>query len=331
MPFEVSAITMKRTLLFCSLLAAASLFAQTEWTAVAPGVDYEHVQDGFLDIHVIRIDLTSDQIRIIATRQSDAGTRVSDFAKRTHAIAAINGDYFDKAMKPIGLAIGACGQWEESKDTAREGVVAFGSNRAEVRPQSEVMDPPEEWITSAVSGWPMLVRECRALTSAELPGSDAFTRSPHARTAVGLSKDGTTLYFVVADGRRKDAPGLTLGQLAAWMSDKLQVCSAINLDGGGSSAMWLTDKIVNEPSDGSERKVGDHIAVVPAGQNIACDMEKEQAAAAALRLAETKAATTPTVVDPDIAAANAKATITLAVPAATTTANTSTQPPPPKR
>ena len=63
-------------------------------------------------------------------------------------------------------------------------------------------------------GWPMIVRDCHALTSAELPGSDGFTRSPHARTAVGESKDGTTVYFVVVN-----APGVTLGQLAAWMSE----------------------------------------------------------------------------------------------------------------
>ena len=35
-----------------------------------------------------------------------------------------------------------------------------------------------------------------------------------------------------------------------------------NLDGGGSSALWLEDAIVNQPSDGTERKVGNHLAVV---------------------------------------------------------------------
>lgn len=316
---------MKRFSLICTLLlTATAVFAQTDWQPVAPGVDYEHVRDGAMDIHVARVDLTSDKVRVISTRQSDVGTRVSDFAKRTHAFVAVNGDYFDKAMKPVGLVIGPCGQWTDTKDTAREGVVAFGANRAEVRTQSEVMDPPEPWIENAVSGWPMLVRECHALTSAELPGSDGFTRSPHARTAAGLSKDGTTLYLVVADGRRKDVPGLTLGQLGAWMADTLQVCSAINLDGGGSSAMWVGDHIVNQPSDGAERRVGDHIAVVSADAEIPCDAKKEQDAAAALRQAELKAATAPAPVDLD----NARATVTLHtdVPASQTT-TTSTQPP----
>ena len=324
---------MKRvSLCLTLLLAATAVLAQDEWQSVAPGVDYEHIREGSMDLHVARVDLTNDKVRIISSRQSDYGTRVSEFAKRTHALVAVNGDYFDKVMKPIGLAIGPCGPWSDTKDTAREGVVAFGTNRAEVRTQSEVMDPPEPWIAGAVSGWPMLVRECHALTSAELPGSDGFTRSPHARTAAGITKDGETLYLVVADGRRKEVPGVTLGQLGAWMADKLQVCSAINLDGGGSSTMWVTDHVVNQPSDGAERRVGDHIAVVPAGEEIACDPNKEREAAAALRVAEAKAATAVAPVDLD----NAKATVTLktdAPPASSTvtttsTAATSTQPPP---
>jgi exopolysaccharide biosynthesis protein len=321
---------MKRLSLICTLLlAAAAVLAQDEWQPVGPGVTYEHIRDGSMDIHVARIDLTSDKVRIVASRQSDFGTRVSEFAKRTHALIAINGDYFDKVMKPIGLVIGPCGQWSDTKDTSREGVVAFGPNRAEVRTQSEVMDPPEDWVAGAVSGWPMLVRECHALTSTELPGSDGFTRSPHARTAVGITKDGSTLYLVVADGRRKDVPGLTLGQLGAWMADKLQVCSAINLDGGGSSTMWVTDHVVNQPSDGAERRVGDHLAVVAADEEIACDPKKERDAAAALRVAEAKAATAVAPVDLD----NAKATVTLKTdappppPPAATSTSTSTQPP----
>jgi exopolysaccharide biosynthesis protein len=266
---------------FVLLLASAAASSADRWEPVALGVDYLHTIDGAMDIHVARVDLTCDNIRIISARESDRGTRVSDFAKRTRALVAINGDYFDKAMKPIGLTIGPCGQWLETADTTREGVVAFGTSRGEIRTQSEVMDPPEPWIMSAVSGWPMLIRECHALTSAELPGSDAFTRSPHARTAVGVSKEGTIAYFVVADGRRADAPGLTLGQLGAWMFEHLGVCSAINLDGGGSSAMWIKDKIVNRPSDGVERRVGDHLAVVPSDQKIGCDMKEQLAASAA--------------------------------------------------
>jgi len=49
------------------------------------------------------------------------------------------------------------------------------------------------------------------------------------------------------------------------------VCAAINLDGGGSAAMWVGDHIVNRPSDGVERKVGNHIAIIRRTDFVACN------------------------------------------------------------
>ncbi|HKO55722.1 MAG TPA: phosphodiester glycosidase family protein, partial [Thermoanaerobaculia bacterium] len=45
---------------------------------------------------------------------------------------------------------------------------------------------------------------------------------------------------------------------------------AINLDGGGSTAMWVGDKLVNRPSDGVERRVGNHLAVVLSSDYVGC-------------------------------------------------------------
>jgi exopolysaccharide biosynthesis protein len=207
----------------------------------------------------------------VATHEQDRGTRVSEFAKRNNALVAINADYFDKDMRPAGLAIGPCGVWEGTEDTSREGVIAFGEQRGAMFEPSETMAEPEPWMTAAVSGWPMLVKECRALASRELPGSDAFTRSPHPRTAIGFSRGGALLYLVVADGRREGVPGMTLADLATFMRRRLRVCSAMNLDGGGSSAMWVKNTIVNRPSDGAERPVADHIAVVRTDDMMACE------------------------------------------------------------
>jgi exopolysaccharide biosynthesis protein len=53
--------------------------------------------------------------------------------------------------------------------------------------------------------------------------------------------------------------------------DELGACTAVNLDGGGSSAMWVDDRIVNRPSDLVERKVVNHLAVVAASDYRGCD------------------------------------------------------------
>lgn len=253
---------MSRRLTLGIVLFLVASAAAAQWQEVGPGVDYQRVQEGSIDVHVTRIDLANEEIRVIATHQNQRGMRVSQYANEVGALVAINADYFDESLQPIGLAVGPCGPWEGTRDTAREGVVAVGGTRATIRRQADVMDPPEPWIEAAVSGWPMIVTGCRASGAGELPGSDAFTRSPHPRTAVGLSADGRTMYFVVADGRREGVPGMTLAELAGFMRSRLGVCSAMNLDGGGSSAMWVGDRIVNQPSDGRERRVADHLAVV---------------------------------------------------------------------
>src|SRR5205085_5512708 len=78
-----------------ALIALAAMFvaagAYADWQSVAPGVDFQEFREANYDIFVTRIDLTSDAIRVVASRESDRGTKVSDFAKKVHAIAAING------------------------------------------------------------------------------------------------------------------------------------------------------------------------------------------------------------------------------------------------
>jgi exopolysaccharide biosynthesis protein len=265
-----------------TLIALAALFvafsALADWQNVAPGVDFQEFRESNYDIFVTRIDLTNDAIRVIASRESERGLKVSDFAKRVHAIAAINGDYFDDKFNPIGMTVGPCGEWDNARRTKREGYVAISTKgQGRIARQADVSTSAsaETWMAATISGWPALINNCEALTSTQLPGSDAFTRSPHPRTAVGLSDDRNTLYFVVADGRRTGVPGLTLPQLGSFMASRLNACSAINFDGGGSTAMWVGDHLVNRPADGVERPVGDHLAVILESDLQPCDPAQE--------------------------------------------------------
>jgi len=293
------------------LLTTSAAFAG-DWTRVGPGVDYQEFRGDNYDVHVTRVDLTNDDIQVISTRESEKGLKVSDFAKREHALVAINGDYFDERFNPVGMTVGPCGEWDSVKKIRREGYIAVGDNKARIARQSDVsLDAdPEPWMEATVSGWPALIVSCKPVTP--LPGSASFTLSPHPRTAVGLSKDKKTLYLVVADGRRTGVPGFTLPQLADFLAEKLHACAAINLDGGGSSAMWVSDRIVNRPADGVERPVGDHLAVVLRSDFAECDKDAERVAAAK-NAAPISGAT---------------ATITTITTTTTSTTTTSTAPPP---
>ncbi|HOC92318.1 MAG TPA: phosphodiester glycosidase family protein [bacterium] len=109
-------------------------------------------------------------------------------------------------------------------------------------------------IAYGVSAGPMLVRE--GAIQANLIEDFTFTsqiitaRNP--RTAVGATADNR-LIFVVVEGRSTRSIGMTLDELASLMKN-LGAVDAVNLDGGGSSAMAIGDKIMNELPSG-ERKI----------------------------------------------------------------------------
>ena len=83
----------------------------------------------------------------------------------------------------------------------------------------------------------------------------------HPRTAIGFNADSTRLYFVVVDGRHLTSVGATLLEMKG-IFDALGAVTAVNLDGGGSSCMVVNDEVINHPSDGSVRAVGNGCLLV---------------------------------------------------------------------
>lgn len=93
----------------------------------------------------------------------------------------------------------------------------------------------------------------------------AFGEARHPRTAIGWTADGSRFFMVVADGRQEHSDGLTLPELVAFMR-RLGADEALNLDGGGSTALAVQGRLVNRPSDDDgERPVGNVLALVGCG------------------------------------------------------------------
>ena len=115
--------------------------------------------------------------------------------------------------------------------------------------------------TAAISGdRPLLGNSVRTVVNNSIA---------HPRTAVGIDADGRKLYILVVDGRSATSRGYTMVELADFMT-ALGAENAINLDGGGSSAMYTRNGtgamgIVNEPSDGGERKVANAFGLIYTG------------------------------------------------------------------
>ena len=90
-----------------------------------------------------------------------------------------------------------------------------------------------------------------------------FATELHPRTAIASLSDGRAL-LLTADGRRApERVGLSLDDLAKLLIE-LGAREAINLDGGGSTAMVIGGKVMNFPTDPTgERPVSDAIVVRP--------------------------------------------------------------------
>ena len=93
--------------------------------------------------------------------------------------------------------------------------------------------------------------------------------SRHPRSAVGISRNLRYLYLVAIDGRQNGySEGTTMAETAEWMR-KLGAYNALNLDGGGSTALVIegpdgSPELLNRPCGlpvGVERRVANHLGV----------------------------------------------------------------------
>jgi hypothetical protein len=113
-----------------------------------------------------------------------------------------------------------------------------------------------------VGGVPQLIRNGKIdITWQQEKAAKSFAEMRHPRTAVAKLKDGKFLMMTV-DGRQPGVSvGMTLQELADYILS-LGATDAMNLDGGGSTTMFLDGKVVNTTSDKEgERKVSDAIVV----------------------------------------------------------------------
>lgn len=126
---------------------------------------------------------------------------------------------------------------------------------------STTIDDGWKNVRYAVGGGEMLVEAGRANTDFSL---DSAERNA-ARTALGVKADGTVICYTV--DRSTISGGMTLPELARRMVE-LGCVTAVNLDGGGSTCLGVTQPgetvftTVNEPSDGEQRACANYLFFV---------------------------------------------------------------------
>jgi len=125
----------------------------------------------------------------------------------------------------------------------------------------------------AVGGFPVLVRDSLEVAGLDSAGSATFAPVRHPRTIVGVASRGRRLLLITVDGRQPGYSAGTTLRESARLALSLGATEAINLDGGGSTAMVVARpgsptgfEVVNKPSDAQgERAVGNALVVVRTG------------------------------------------------------------------
>lgn len=113
-----------------------------------------------------------------------------------------------------------------------------------------------------IGAGPTLVKQGEVYVTVDaeqFPDDIRAGRAP--RSAFGITKYGDYI-FAVVDGRQAHSKGCTLTEWARILRDNFGAVEAINLDGGGSTELIFKGSLVNSPSDGRERPVGDALNII---------------------------------------------------------------------
>ena len=239
------------------------------------------------------VSLCNDFVHVTATRAPTALQRTSTWASAAGVQVATNGDFFTAGPRIYGYAIGNGAAWpvrQTGVDPAvagewyyrRYGWIGFGPGAVEfshtewVKQHAAGLGVADGWmpttvttgvprgLTALVSGFPELITEgqryaCAVPTAATCFPDRTDMRARNPRTAMGLTRDRRTFLLVTVDGRSATSAGMYGTEMARLM-ELLGAWQAFNLDGGGSTTMWVRGRgVINTPSDATgERLVANH-------------------------------------------------------------------------
>ena len=186
----------------------------------------------------------------------DSLIKTSAFAKQSKALAAINGGFFDmKAGGSVSFLVSDGVIIHENKpnvlsvenEMGANAIVVYDNGKGDILPtQGPTRIPLLKNVEDAIVTGPLLLKNSQINPLQKRPFNDL----KHPRSAICLGKK--EIWLVAADGRHKEATGLNLNDLASFLLS-CGCPQAINLDGGGSTTLYLNTKklngIVNHPSD----------------------------------------------------------------------------------
>lgn len=238
---------------------------------------YYRLYNSFQIVNVLEIDLSDPEFQI-SVKYLSGRDSLSRAAKREQAIAGINGTYeldasFLKSagtvFSEVELSEGHLRYWKHegalfySPDN-NNATINYGNNASYLA----------NTFPEIISGAPVLIDDYQRvgesfvgdisginLNALEYEDYRRHQGVRHPRTAVALTESNKMLLITV-DGRvPQKAEGMNAAELTGFLARYFDPQYALNVDGGGSTTMWLSESnlsntgVVNYPSD---NKIFDH-------------------------------------------------------------------------
>ena len=189
--------------------------------------------------------------------------KTSTIAAANDAVFAVNGDYY--GFRSTGIVIRNGVAYRD--EPARTGLAFYTDGSVKVYDETATSAQAllDAGVWHTLSFGPALVDGGTVQDGIDQVEVDTnignhSIQGEQPRTAIGAVADNHYV-MVVVDGRDEGySRGVTMGELAQIMAD-LGCQVAYNLDGGGSSTMYLNGSVINRPSNGGERATSDILYV----------------------------------------------------------------------
>lgn len=229
-------------------------FARIDWKDGGNGLQYALINapafGAMQSVSVIRFKADEHPIDVVHAPAETADS-TSALGEKAGALAAINGSYFDVEkltpttfVKDSGIVKGNT----TTDETFRvDGLFGTDGRWMRIwRGKPENCETYSKGYDEALAAGPLLLSDGREIVNVWPSGK--FYQQRHPRSIIGTDDQGY-IYFMVIDGRFQEGIGATIEETAK-LARIVGMTEAINLDGGGSSTLWLGGKgVINHPYD----------------------------------------------------------------------------------
>lgn len=198
-----------------------------------------------LIFHLVTINLTQTQVFSVLPEDSF----LSDFAKINNSTIAINACPFTKDLEPVGIVI-------ENENLISPPVTKYSAfvldnqNIPKIVQNQFEINPEDTKI--AIGGFFTIIKDGKPFGS--------YADIQDSRTVIGISEDNKQLFLLVVEGEFfSNSQGLSYKNCTDLLL-KIGVKNAIQMDGGGSTSLYITNK--NMLSYKSLRKTAINLSII---------------------------------------------------------------------